>query len=193
MKTILFPSSFMNRRQIDEDMSREYEAALETGLFDTIIFGYDEWFNNQKLKLSVIPEREVEAVYRGWMMKPEQYAAFYHQLLEQNVRLVTTPEMYALMHIFPNVYPMIKEDTAWIRTFPLYAKIDVQGCIREFSRFMVKDYVKSVKGTEFPAFFEAGITQDEFDRWMKVFYQVPGGSFDWRHLCQGVSGSEAIR
>lgn len=64
-KTILFPSSFLDRRKIDEDMAEEYNAVFQTGLFDTIIFGYDEWFNDQTLKIPSVPKEKVSAVYRG--------------------------------------------------------------------------------------------------------------------------------
>ncbi len=170
-KMILFPSSFLDRRKIDEDMAEEYNAVLQTELFDTVIFGYDEWFNHQTLKLTFVPEEKVSAVYRGWMMKPEQYSAFYDQLLERNVELVTTPEMYSQMHIFPNIYPEICQDTAQIMTFPLHSRIHIDDVKHSFPRFMVKDYVKSVKGTEFPAFFDSSVTQEEFDQWMEVFYK----------------------
>ena len=171
IKTILFPSSFLDRRKIDEDMAEEYNAVLQTELFDTIIFGYDEWFNNQSLKLTSVPEEKVSAVYRGWMMKPEQYSAFYDQLLERNVELVTTPEMYSKMHIFPNIYPEICQYTAQIMTFPLHSSIPIDDIKHSFRRFMVKDYVKSVKGTEFPTSFDSSVTQGEFDQWMEVFYK----------------------
>ena len=39
---------------------------------------------------------------------------------------------------------------------------------------MVKDSVKSVKGTEFPVFFDNTVTQAEFDKWMEVFYKYRG-------------------
>lgn len=39
---------------------------------------------------------------------------------------------------------------------------------------MVKDFVKSVKGTEFPRYFDRSITQEEFDKWMEVFYKYRG-------------------
>lgn len=42
ISTTLFPSSFLDRKMIDEDMEKEYNAVLQTGLFDTIIFGYEE-------------------------------------------------------------------------------------------------------------------------------------------------------
>ena len=45
---------------------------------------------------------------------------------------------------------------------------------KQFSRFMVKDYVKSVKGTKFPKYFDAAVTQQEFDYWMGEFYKYRG-------------------
>lgn len=38
------------------------------------------------------------------MMKPKKYEAFYNELLENNIELVTSPKEYELMHMFPNVY-----------------------------------------------------------------------------------------
>ena len=70
-----------------------------------MVFDYQAWFREQQLRLSYVPEREITAVYRGWMMKPEQYAVFYRELLSQKIRLLTTPEMYEKLHLFPRVYP----------------------------------------------------------------------------------------
>ena len=109
--TLLFPSSFYDLRKVDEDLQKEYDAGLETGLFQVILFGYDEWFNHGILKLSEHPQSEIHAVYRGWMMQPEQYRSFYIELLKRNISLVTDPEMYSHMHIFPNVYQELAGDT----------------------------------------------------------------------------------
>ena len=171
---ILFPSSYFDITKVDEDLQKEYDAVPKTGLFDIALFGYDKWFNESKLVLRNVPNRERCAVYRGWMMKPEQYERFYSQLLENNIRLVTTPEQYELMHVFPNVYECVKEDTAKMRIYPLNSHINVEELKSCFDRFMVKDYVKSVKGTEFPKFFDRTITPEEFDKWMAVFYKYRG-------------------
>ena len=174
VRTILFPSSFYDLYKVDEDMQQEYDAALDTGLFQVILFSYDDWFNHGILKLSENPQSEIDAVYRGWMMKPEQYLAFYTELLKRNICLVTDPEMYSMMHVFPNIYPELAGDTARILTFPLHTEIDIEKVKQVFPRFMVKDYVKSVKGTEFPVYFTQSTTQTEFDRWMEVFYDYRG-------------------
>lgn len=171
---ILFPSSFFSVTKVDEDLQQEYEAALSTGLFEVVLFGYNQWFNEGKLVVTDVPNERRMAVYRGWMMKPEQYAKFYKLLLEKNIQLVTEPEQYQLMHIFPNIYEQLKDDTAKMEIYPLHEQINVAHVKKSFRRFMVKDYVKSVKGTNFPRYFDENITQEEFDKWMDVFYKYRG-------------------
>ena len=174
VNTIVFPSSFFDTRRVDEDLQQEYDAVVETGLFDVIIFGYEKWFDEGKLVLANAPSEEVMAVYRGWMMKPEQYETFYSQLQERGICLVTDPEAYTTMHVFPTVYKFVAKDTAKMQVFPLHQEINIAEVKKEFSRFMVKDYVKSVKGTKFPRYFDHSIDQDTFHQWMEVFYQYRG-------------------
>lgn len=174
MKTIIFPSSYFDINKVDEDLQEEYEAAASTGLFDIFIFGYDKWFNDGILKLNKKVDFATKAVYRGWMMKPEQYEKFYFDLSDNNIKLITEPDSYKLMHIFPNVYKEFGDDTAYMETYNLHDTIDVETLKSRFNRFMVKDYVKSVKGTEFPRYFDQSITQDVFDRDMELFYKYRG-------------------
>ena len=171
---ILFPSDFFSINKVDEDLQAEYDAAVSTGLFDIALFNYDKWFSEGRLIIKGAPEEMRQAVYRGWMMKPEQYKLFYEKLLEKKIRLVTDPEQYKLMHIFPNVYQFLKTDTAKMKVYPIDEQLDVEQLRKSFDRFMVKDYVKSVKGTEFPQYFDASIDQESFDRWMEVFYKYRG-------------------
>ena len=88
---ILFPSCFFSTKKVDEDLQREYDAVSATGLYDTIFFGYDKWFNEDKLVLSGTPAATRKAIMRGWMMKPSQYKQFYHKLLADNIELITAP------------------------------------------------------------------------------------------------------
>lgn len=159
---------------MDEDLQAEYDAVKATGLFDVILFGYDKWFEEDQLVIKDIPQVERTAVYRGYMMNPEKYERFYQRLLENNIRLITTPEEYELMHIFPNVHELLKLDTAKMEIYPLHTQINIDSIKHTFGRFMVKDFVKSVKGTEFPKYFDKDITQEEFDQWMEVFYKYRG-------------------
>ncbi|MDE7415600.1 MAG: ATP-grasp domain-containing protein [Lachnospiraceae bacterium] len=174
VNTILFPSSFFNVHKVDEDLQAEYDAVQYTGLYDVILFGYEKWFHQGKLVLTKEPAEVANAVYRGWMMKPDLYETFYKQLKEHGICLVTEPDMYVNMHVFPNVYKLVENDTAKMKVFPLHEQIDIEDVKKVFSRFMVKDYVKSVKGTEFPTYFDHSVDQDSFDQWMEVFYKYRG-------------------
>ncbi|MDE5584290.1 MAG: ATP-grasp domain-containing protein [Ruminococcus sp.] len=171
---ILFPSGYFSIKEVDEDLQKEYNAVKETGLFDIIIFGYDKWFSENKLILNRVPTSPCNAVMRGWMMKPEQYTAFYEKLNSHNIRLITTPEEYTLMHIFPNIYNVFGNDTARMKIFPLHEQIDLESVKKFFGRFMVKDFVKSVKNTKFPHFFDSSVTQEKFNEYMKIFYKYRG-------------------
>ena len=124
--------------------------------------------------LSETPSTMRKAVMRGWMMKPSQYNQFYDKLLANNIELIISPSEYEQMHIFPNAYEFFRDDTAFMKIYPLHEQIEISDVKKYFNRFMVKDFVKSVKGTEFPKFFDVSITQEEFDNWMDVFYKYRG-------------------
>lgn len=176
--SILFPSDYFNKTIADEELKAEYDIVRYGGVYDSVIlFSYEDWFHNGKLKLDWVPNEPIDVVYRGWMMLPEQYEMFYIALKNNNINLVTTPEEYALFHIFPNIYEKVKEDTPKMLIYPQGTQVDLTEVKREFKRFMVKDYVKSVKGTDFPKYFDETITQEEFDSWMEKFYQYRGGLF----------------
>lgn len=172
---LLFPSSYFNKNEVDENLKAEYDAAKSTNLFEIVLFNNAKWFNENKLILSRKTSNELQvAIYRGWMMKPDQYRLFYQSLLKQNIKLINNPDEYELMHIFPNVYRYLEENTAKMEIYPLNSNIDVEDIKSKFDRFIVKDFVKSVKGTNFPRYFDNTVSQEEFDEWMKVFYKYRG-------------------
>lgn len=170
---ILFPSSYLESHKVDEDFQKEYESAVNTGL-DVILFNQPVWNTNHILLLNT--DISGEALYRGWMMKPENYTSFYNQLKKKDVNLITSPEQYERMHCFPNIYEQVKADTPKIMTFPLYSDINIQEIKQNLSnRFFIKDYVKSAKNTDFPTYFDNNTTQEEFNKWIKRFYKIRGG------------------
>lgn len=177
LNLILFPSSYFNDSKVDEELQQEYEAAQDNGLFDISIFSYDKWFNNNELILTYSPNKITNAIYRGWMMKPEQYEQFYNSLLNHNIKLINTPTQYSNLHIFPNIYDEIKNDTARTLIYPKGTAINIEKIKSVFNKFMIKDYVKSVKGTDFPTYFDSSISQSDFDLCMDKFYNYRGNLF----------------
>ena len=108
---ILFPSSYFDVKKVDKDLVTEYEAVLATGLFDVIIFGYEKWFNEDKLVLTSIPKERRKAVYRGWMMKPDKYEAFCNRSY-WNMNKTIAPNLYIMLQfkttdINTSIYKMV--------------------------------------------------------------------------------------
>ena len=159
------------------ELKKEYEAVSETGLFDVILFSYDGWFNRSILKLNNHTDGYVKAIYRGWMMTPEQYSRFQSELWLRNVDLMISSQSYKKLHSFPDVYPEISEDTPQILVFPEGEKVDLQLVREHFSRFKLKDYVKSVKGNGFPQVFSSDVSEEDFSGWLDKFYQYRGDLF----------------
>ena len=174
---LIFPSSYFSDKLVDEMMQPEYDAAQSTGLFELVLFSYEKWFHGNILKLNRSFDAPVRAIYRGWMMQPEQYADFYQQLADNHVLLQTTPDAYSLMHQFPNVYPILQDDTAKMLVFPDDQPISAAQINACFRRFMIKDYVKSVKETDFPKVFDAGITQEQLDDCIHQFKELRGSLY----------------
>lgn len=167
----MFPSSYMNSRRVDEAFEGEYEAALEAGL-EAVLFGQQLWDEKRELRLNT--EKPGRALYRGWMMKPEDYRFFYDRLRDKGISLLTAPDHYEIMHLFPNAYKWLEEDTPKALFFPLHARMDVEKIRSKLGEFLIKDYVKSAKNTDFPAYIDRDMSQATFERWMERFYEIRG-------------------
>lgn len=174
MKVILFPSDYFDINKIDESFKNEYEAVLSNGNFEILLFSYDEWIAEGKLKLNYMVDTTTDTIYRGWMMKTEIYENFYRELQRKNIKLMTAPNEYAKFHSFPNIYPELQGDTAKMLVYGDINKIDLQEIKNTFSQFMIKDYVKSVKGTDFPKCIGSNINEDEFNELIKKFLEYRG-------------------
>ena len=174
MKIILFPSDYFDINKVDESFKNEYEAVLSNGNFEILLFSYDEWIAEGKLKLNYKVDTMTDTIYRGWMMKPEIYKDFYCELQKKNIQLMTAPNEYEKFHYFPNIYPELEENTAKMLVYDDVSKVDLKEIKNTFSQFIIKDYVKSVKGTDFPKYISSDIDEDGFNRLIKKFLNYRG-------------------
>jgi hypothetical protein len=96
------------------------------------------------------PEGAGLAVYRGWMLKPNQYEAMHAALLSRGIALINTPEQYRTCHYLPESYPWIDGHTPRSVWFRLDGTLDLERLKESIAPFVdsslvVKDYVKSQK------------------------------------------------
>lgn len=175
--TIIMPSDYFKKDSPDESFRLEYEALQRTGFFRIILFDYDKWMASGELIFSSRVRNRQKAIYRGWMMKPDRYEEFYSKLEENNILLINDPADYETMHCFVEIYPVIKKYTPEMITYPEGSNPDIKEIRGRFDRFMIKDYVKSVKGTDFPPYFLSSINQEDLDRRICEFRERRGALF----------------
>jgi hypothetical protein len=150
MSLVLFPSQPFSPREIDPDFELERAAARKAG-FETALVDHTRIIQGDAaVAVAQVPSGEQLALYRGWMLRPAQYASMHSELMARGVSLLNTPQQYRNCHYLPDSYPWIEghtPDSVWL---PLHGDIDFQAIALLLKRFgnrplVVKDYVKSQK------------------------------------------------
>jgi hypothetical protein len=137
------------------DPAYEHEVAAAEALeIEHHLIGFEALVDERNPTRAVrrVPQyaESVLGIYRGWMLRPEQYAPLYAALGQRGVTLINDPDAYAHCHALPNWYPLLERWT------PASAWTDVQGDVPTeailglSARFgdkplVVKDFVKSRK------------------------------------------------
>lgn len=107
-----------NRQAPDAAFAAEAEAAVAIGGRYSLV-SYESLVDDDDAPRAVRRvERQsapVTAVYRGWMLTPDQYEALYAALEQRGVRLVNDPAAYRHCHWFPQAfaYAAFRSSTLW--------------------------------------------------------------------------------
>lgn len=184
---VLFPADYFEKGAPDGAMRIEYESACAEKRLDVGLFNLELFEERGELALDrPFLDEALPLVYRGWMMKPERYEAFFAALREKGLRPMTLPGAYEEFHMFPLAYmrnDALKVHAPRLAVFPGH-RADARVINRAFKEFMVKDYVKSVKGTRFPVSFCTPVSQERMDEIVKEFVRLRGGLFTAGIVCK---------
>lgn len=175
--TILYPCSYFDIKKPDEDYAFEYNEAVHFPEIQVLFYHYDDFVDGKGLKFYPKFFDEGIGIYRGWMLQTARYKELYDELLLRGVKLINNPKEYESCHEFPSAYPAIRKYTPGIRVFQRNEPIDWKSVKETFGRFMMKDYVKSVKGTDFPVYFDSSWSDEELERLKEKFIQIRGPLF----------------
>lgn len=90
------------------------------------------------------------AIYRGWMLRPAEYAMLYAALESKGLILINTPEQYRHCHYFPESYHVIEAHTPKSVWLPYDQAFSIERVMHRLAVFcnqpiIIKDYVKSRK------------------------------------------------
>jgi hypothetical protein len=86
-----------------------------------------------------------EVVYRGWMVKSEEYATLVKAIDQCGSRALTSPRAYLATHHLPNWYPLLSDLTPETRMYPDDADLVAELRALGWGAYFLKDYVKSLK------------------------------------------------
>lgn len=150
---VIFCADPMNPKQVDEAYAEEVQAVRDVG-------GQYQQFQFEALVNEKSPQRAFRntpamestcvAIYRGWMLSPENYESLYKALLSKGVQLINDPAAYLRCHWLPESYPLIEPFTAktvWLKREDGLDLDQVMAALAPFQGrpVILKDFVKSQK------------------------------------------------
>ena len=108
---LLVPADVLRPRRPDEHFAEEAEAAREAGI-EVAVIDHDAVVRGRPdgAAIARVPEG-ADAVYRGWMLSSEQYAALTRALAGRGVSMRTSPEQYRRAHELPGWYSELEDRT----------------------------------------------------------------------------------
>lgn len=150
---IIFPSDPLEPREPDSSYAHEAHAAHAAG-HDVVLVSHEALVNNRDPVGAVrrVPDQAPprSAIYRGWMMRADQYFGLHAALISKGVTLISDPEAYVHAHHLPESYAVIRATTPRTVWMPGGSPVDFAAVHRALEVFgdkplIVKDYVKSRK------------------------------------------------
>ena len=137
----VYPADMLKPRLPDEMFREEADVLKENGHPISLL-------DPDTLSIRAIPssiEQGTKVLYRGWMVKPAEYQALVHSIEQHGRKAYTSLDQYLSAHYLPNWYPLLAEMTP--ETIILDPAADLVSALKQlgWSRFFVKDYVKSLK------------------------------------------------
>ncbi|MGW1741246.1 ATP-grasp domain-containing protein [Nocardia sp. NPDC001965] len=141
------PADVIHASRVDEHFAAEADAARAAGM-DVALVDHDALACPDDADEAVRRVRaRGEAVYRGWMLRSDHYAAFDQALRRRNVTLRTSAEQYRHAHELPRWYRELSDLTprsAWTTGNDRTAFDRALGELRS-GPAVLRDYTKSMK------------------------------------------------
>nr|WP_244880264.1 ATP-grasp domain-containing protein [Lactiplantibacillus fabifermentans] len=97
---VIFPTNPLNPQQVDPDYAAEQQAAAQ--YFDTAVIDFDALVQQGQVHFSGLPAYLSTVLYRGWMLRPEQYPLLSQAVASRGGQLLTDTKAYLAAHLLPS-------------------------------------------------------------------------------------------
>lgn len=146
--TILFPCD-QNLKQVDENFLIEFNICNKLHI-NTALYDHDKLILDDYLKITNFSDDKI--ILRSWMLNKAQYLKLYNKLLIKNCKLINNIDEYLYCHYFTNVLQDIKNyciNSTWFYLSDMDDKLLKLVHKNIKTDLIIKDFVKSEKGTNF--------------------------------------------
>ena len=146
--TILFPCN-QNLKQVDENFLLEFNMCKKLQI-NIALYDHDKFITDDYLKITNFSDDKI--ILRSWMLNKSQYLKLYNKLLIKNCKLINNIDEYLYCHYFPNVLQDIKNyciNSTWFYLSDMDDKLLKLVHKNIKTDLIIKDFVKSEKGTNF--------------------------------------------
>lgn len=109
-RSILFCNSALAPRDVDPDFADERDAAVRAGFTVGLVDHTAAASGQVATALRNARDLTGPTIYRGWMLKPSEYAALHAELTSRGVALVNDPAGYRSLPL-PTRQPSIHRET----------------------------------------------------------------------------------
>jgi len=178
----LYPTDYFDPSRPDEPWRAEYVEAKNQGFATGLVNLH------QSLSLARMEKGEV-VVYRGWMLKEEEYASLESAVRRAGGSLINDLQQYLTTHHLPRWYPLLSTVTP--KTVFFDKEVDLREKLEalQWPRYFLKDYVKSLK-TERGSIIEGPGEVSYFIEEMRRIRGDIEGGFSVRAVEEFIEGSE---
>jgi len=139
----LFPSDYFNAKKVDEAYSEQVDCLRNIG-FEVSVISLEALASGSS-KIFPMPDLGTKLIYRGWMITPDDYSLLVNAVRNAGADVLISHDEYLATHYLPNWYPAIRDLTPETHFFSIDDDLESALSGLGWSRFFIKDYVKSLK------------------------------------------------
>lgn len=177
---ILFPSMYNDAARVDEDFEAEKKIVDSLGI-KSYLFNYDAFvYDKRPFRVNVL-KSDITAtdmndivVYRGPSVSSECYQKMHSGLNKLGLKLINARDEYRLAHEFYYAYKQLRGYTPNMLCYSVDDTINWKSVKSVYTKFRLSDYVKTIKGFNFPDYFDSTYSNVELDGYLNRFKELRG-------------------
>ncbi|RYC41366.1 ATP-grasp domain-containing protein [Pectobacterium zantedeschiae] len=170
---VIYPSDYFDNSKVDEMFEAEYYSAKESGLSCLLLS--TQHVSNGKYKFSKGFELDAPVIWRGWMLKSDEYKSLSDAVTQNGGNMLVSLEDYLSSHHITGWYKSCEKytpETIFLKENDDFDKVTNQ---LKWPAYFVKDHVKSLTTSRGSIAINAEEIRDIIESIKKFRGDIEGG------------------